>query len=104
MTRDDAGLIAMQVTMLPSSISRAETCGTDQAIEQSVRLMLAEAPFGRMASITAMVHDRVVTLEGYVSDGLSFARLKNRITSAIPSVSIEDRVEWVVPDCGIGFA
>lgn len=103
MSENNAGLIARQAGMLSNALPGAETCDTDAAIEQAVRSMLAEPPGCRTAWITAAVQDRVVTLEGIISDGLSFARLKNRITSAIPSVSIDDHVEWVVPDCGIGF-
>ncbi len=76
----------------------------DCAIERTVRSMLADAPLDRTAAIDVTVCGGVVTLGGTVSDGMWLARFKNQLTGALPSVVIDDRLDWVVPDCGAGAA
>ena len=93
------GPIAAPFAALPA----AET-GTDQAVEAAVHSLLAESPVSKTAYISVAAQGGIVTLDGTVSDGAWLARFKNRLTAALPSVTIDDRLEWVVPDCGVGIA
>ena len=103
MTYNHAGLVAMQASSAQALVADTIDLRTDATIEQDLRAILAEPAFAQTA-VTISVHGGIVTLDGVVSDGLSFARLKNRITSAAPSLSMADRVDWVVPECGVGVA
>jgi hypothetical protein len=46
----------------------------------------------------------LVTLDGTVSDSPWLDRFKSRVTSAMPGITVDDRLEWVLPDCGVGRA
>ena len=76
----------------------------DSATATSVRAILAASPLSDHAYVTVDVCDGLLTLSGTVSDGLLLARFKNQVTAAVPSLVIEDKLDWVVPDCGIGVA
>lgn len=66
--------------------------------------MLAKSPLSKTAYIAVAARNGVVSLEGAVCDGVWLAQFKDQVTSALPSVTIDDRLDWVMPDCGIGVA
>ena len=96
---------APHTSQTPSgAISWRQRHAADSLTERSVREMLAASDLSHHGYVEVTARKGAVILAGTVSDGASLADFKRDIAASHPGVPIEDHLEWVVPDCGIGCA